>query len=62
MKTQTPLLAKLETAEIENLVREVKETVATDQLATTNKGSFVTVDFWKIQKMARPRVTRRFLV
>lgn len=62
MKTQTPLFAKLETAEVEILVKEVKETVAIDPLAINIKPSFSTVDFWKVQKMARPRASRRFLV
>jgi hypothetical protein len=62
MKTQTPLFAKLETAEVDSLVKEVKETIATDPLAINNRRSFSTVDFWKVQKMARPRASRRFLV
>ncbi len=62
MKMQSPLFAKLETSEVENLVKEVKETVATDQLTTNKKPIMTTADFWNIQRLARPRVTRRFLV
>lgn len=61
MKTQTTLFAKLETSEVENLVKEVKETVAVDQPANHNKPFLTAADFWNIQKMTRPRVGRRFI-
>lgn len=50
------------TDELNNLVKEVKETVATDINATQDKKEFTAVDMWHIQKQmkASARVTRRW--
>jgi hypothetical protein len=54
------LLASLSNDHINNLVKEVKETVATDATLENSK-TFSAADLWRIQKNTRMRVQRRLI-
>ncbi len=61
MKTQnTNLLTELDRTEINNLTKQVKETVATN--VATHKPVFSAADLWNIQRTNRPRTQRRLFV
>ncbi len=63
MKTaQSNFFQHLGKAHLEELVKEVKETVATGIQVQGNKNTFGAVDYWKLQRSRRTRVSRRFLV
>lgn len=62
MKTQnTNFFQQLGQHHLNNLVKEVKETVATD-LHINNKNAFGAVDYWKMQRNRKTRIVRRHLV
>jgi hypothetical protein len=56
----TNLFASISNDHINQLVKEVKETVATD-VNLENSKTFSAADLWKIQKNRRMRVQRRFV-
>ena len=58
-KKSNSLFANLSNSQIENLTREVKETIAFEPGAAVSK-TFTTADLWNIQRQARTRVQRRF--
>ena len=63
MKTQnTNFLQQLGQEQLNNLVKEVKETVATTMSLQNNKNVFGAVDYYKIQRSRRNRIVRRHLV
>lgn len=45
--------------QLENLVQEVKETIAINVTGINNKPSFGVVDLWNIERVKRTRVVRR---
>ena len=47
---------------LNNLVKEVKETVATNVNLQNNKTVFGAVDYYKLQRSRRNRIVRRHLV
>jgi protein-arginine kinase len=63
MKTQnTTFFQTLGKDQLENLVKEVKETVATNMPTINHKPSFGAVDLWKLERNRRNRIVRRHLV
>ena len=61
MKTQnTNFFKQLGQEQLNNLVKEVKETVATG--IANNKNVFGAVDYWKMQRDRKTRIVRRYLV
>lgn len=63
MKTQnTHFLQQLGQEHLNNLVQEVKETVATNVNLQNNKTVFGAVDYYKLQRSRRNRIVRRHLV
>ncbi len=62
MKTQnTNFFQQLGQEQLKNLVKEVKETVATG-IQQNNKNVFSAVDYWNMQRNRRNRIVRRHLV
>jgi hypothetical protein len=62
MKTQnTTFFQTLGQNQLENLVKEVKETVATDLTKINRKTAFGTADLWNLERNRRNRVIRRHL-
>jgi hypothetical protein len=62
MNTQnTNFFKQLGQEQLNNLVKEVKETVATG-ININNKNVFGAVDYWKLQRNRRTRISRRHLV
>ena len=62
MKTQnTNFLQTLGKTQLENLVKEVKETVATVPVIN-HKNAFGVVDLWNLERTRRHRIARRHLV
>ena len=62
MKTQNAnFFQQLGQDHLNNLVREVKETVATG-ISINNKNVFGAVDYWKMQRNRKTRIVRRHLV
>ena len=60
MKTQnTTFFQNLGKAQLENLVKEVKETVATDAPLVNQKTAFGVVDLWNLERARRNRMVRR---
>lgn len=51
----------LSPGEIENLTRQVKETLVQSNTVPTKEKVFTSVDLWSIQRLAKPRMSRRFL-
>jgi hypothetical protein len=63
MKTQNnQLLNNLEKVSENNSFQETRETVTNNHHTPTHKYSLSSADLWNIQRMARSRSTRRFLV
>lgn len=63
MKTQnTNFFQQLGQEQLNNLVKEVKETVATTISLQNNKTVFGAVDYYKLQRNRRNRIVRRHLV
>ena len=63
MKTQNAnFLQQLGQEHLNNLVKEVKETVATTVNLQHNKTVFCAVDYYKLQRSRRNRIVRRHLV
>ena len=61
MRTETnTLFASISNDQINQMVKEVKETVATD-VNQDNCKTFSTADLWRIQKNRRMRVQRRLV-
>jgi len=61
MRTETnTLFASISNDQINQMVKEVKETVATD-INIENGKTFSTADLWRIQKSRRMRVQRRLI-
>lgn len=62
MKTQnTILFPTLGKNQLENWVKEVKETVATGVPAINQKTVFGAVDLWNLERTRRNRMVRRHL-
>ena len=62
MKTQnTNFYQALGQTQLNNLVQEVKETVATGIPAIHNKTAFGVVDLWNLERTRRNRMVRRHL-
>lgn len=62
MKTQTTnFFQQLKQGELNNLMKEVKETVATG-IHINNKNVFGAVDYWNMQRNRKTRIVRRHLV
>ena len=53
------LFAEINATELENLTREIKETVATEIHVENAKPVFTAADLWNIHNMKRTRVSRR---
>lgn len=63
MKTQnTNFFQQLGQDHLNNLVKEVKETVATGISIENNKQVFGAVDYYKLQRNRKNRIVRRHLV
>jgi hypothetical protein len=63
MKTQsTNFFQTLGKTQLENLVKEVKETVATNVTTINAQPAFGKADLWNLERNRRNRVTRRYLV
>ncbi|GAC1439762.1 MAG: hypothetical protein NVSMB63_05350 [Sediminibacterium sp.] len=63
MKTQnTTFFQALDAEQLDNLVKEVKETIAADISRINDKPVFSAADLWNLQRMRRIRITRRHLV
>ncbi|MCW3088461.1 MAG: hypothetical protein JWQ78_1847 [Sediminibacterium sp.] len=63
MKTQnTTFFQTLGKTQLENLVKEVKETVAPNMPAINHKTAFGLVDLWNLGRTRRSRIVRRHLV
>ena len=61
MRTETnTLFASISNDQMNQMVKEVKETVATD-VNQDNSKTFSTADLWRIQKNRRMRVQRRLI-
>ena len=62
MKTQiTNFYQTLEQTQLENLVAQVNETVATGIPVLNNKQAFGVVDLWNLERTRRSRLVRRHL-
>ncbi|MES2370974.1 MAG: hypothetical protein V4557_00240 [Bacteroidota bacterium] len=60
MKTQnTNFFQALGQTQLENLVKEVKETVATNAPHINQKNAFGVVDLWNLERTRRNRIARR---
>ena len=60
MKTQnTTFFQALGKTQLENLVKEVKETVATNVAHVNHKTAFGVVDLWNLERNRRNRIVRR---
>jgi hypothetical protein len=63
MKTQNEqLLNTLSKTTISTLTQQVNETLVPNSNQENHKQILSSADLWNIQRMARPRNTRRFLV
>ena len=62
MKTQnTNFFQALGKEQLNNLVKEVKETVATNVAHVNQKTAFGVVDLWNLERSRRSRMVRRHL-
>ena len=62
MKTQhTNFYQSLGKEQLDNLVREVKETVATNHPVVNRKTAFGVVDLWHLERSRRTRTLRKHL-
>lgn len=62
MKTENrTFFQSLGKAQLENLVKEVKETIATDAPSSNHKTAFGVVDLWNLERNRRNRMVRRHL-
>ncbi|MBS1497150.1 MAG: hypothetical protein JSU03_08910 [Bacteroidetes bacterium] len=64
MKTSTEgIIAPLNKEEMNELLKETKETLATGSFKNTNAYSFAEVNMWKVRKAARhaTEIRRRFI-
>ena len=59
MKTQNNFLQALGKAQMQNLVQEVKETVAVNAPLIRQKNAFGVVDLWNLERTRRSRTARR---
>lgn len=63
MKTQNNTFYQaLGTTQLQNLVKEVKETVATGIPVIQHKTAFGIVDLWNLERTRKHRIARRHLV
>lgn len=60
MKASSTKFAQLETSTLEELTKEVKETLAPASILKQHK-TFCAADLWNIQRQAKQRVQRRFI-
>ncbi len=61
MRTNNNLFATISNNQMTQLVKEVKETVATEVQVNNNKTVFSAADLWRIQNSRRTRVQRRVM-
>ncbi len=62
MKTQNhSFLQTLGKVHMENLVKEVKETLATEAPVINHKTAFGIVDLWNLERNRKNRIARRHL-
>ncbi len=62
MKTQNnTFFQTLGTTQLNNLVKEVKETVATNIPTVNHKTAFGVADLWNLERSRRTRIVRRHL-
>jgi hypothetical protein len=62
MKTENrTFFQSLGKTQLENLVKEVKETIATDAPVVNTKATFCAADLWNLEKSRRARIVRRHL-
>lgn len=62
MKTQNKFFFQaLGENQLNNLVKEVKETVATNVALVNQKPAFGVVDLWNMERSRRTRIVRRHL-
>lgn len=62
MKTQNNFFFQaLGENQLNNLVKEVKETVATNVAQVNSKSSFGMVDLWNLERSRKTRIVRRHL-
>ena len=59
MKLEKTLFSNLSKADVNNLTKETKETIAFDHNHIVAKPNFCAADLWNIQKMKRVRNYRR---
>ncbi|NCI48548.1 hypothetical protein GWC95_01345 [Sediminibacterium roseum] len=60
MKTQnTNFFKALGQAQLDNLVKEVKETVAVNVAQVNQKNAFGVVDLWNLERSRKTRIARR---
>ena len=57
----TPLFAEISNDHINQMVKEVKETVATEHNQENSRNIFSAAELWRIQKNRRMRVQRRMM-
>jgi hypothetical protein len=57
----TTLFAEISNDHINQMVKEVKETVASEHQQENGRNIFSTADLWRIQKNRRMRVQRRMI-
>ncbi len=60
MKASFNKFAQIEPITLEELTKEVKETLAPANILSQHK-TFSSVDLWNIQRQAKQRVQRRFI-
>jgi hypothetical protein len=62
MKTENrTFFQALGKTQMENLVKEVKETIAVDAPAMNHKTAFGLADLWNLERNRRTRITRKHL-
>jgi len=62
MKTENrTFFQALGKAQLENLVKEVKETIAVDAPSANHKTIFCAADLWNMERSRRTRIVRRHL-
>ena len=62
MKTENrTFFQTLGKTQLENLVKEVKETIAVDAPSVNYKTTFCAADLWNLERSRRTRIVRRHL-
>lgn len=62
MKLEKNMFTNLNKTEVNELTKEVKETIALDYQAQAPKAAFCVADLWNIQKMKKVRAYRREII